>query len=322
MPDVIGLGEAIIDFISLDNLSLCDGNSFLKSFGGAPMNTIVGIARLGVSAGAITAVGNDPFGEYIIKVLRENLVDTSRVIVKKGVRTPLAFVTVEPRSGERSFLFYRSPNIGPTADTCLTINDIDFSYLRGAKVLHVSGFSLSHNPTRETVFKIVEFAKEHETKIFLDPTLRIEVWDSENEAKSTIFAALKKADIAAFSLEEAEFFFKTTDPEKAATLALDFGLEIACIKLGSKGSFLKKSDGIKVFEPAFKVKAVDTTGAGDGWNAGFIVGMLKNFGSRECLIIANAVGALVTTKYGAITALPFRDELNRFLENNGVSLRI
>jgi len=91
-------------------------------------------------------------------------------------------------------------------------------------------------------------------------------------------------------MEEAEYFFGTEDPERAADSALDFGLELACIRLGSKGAMVKAADGLKVFEQAFKVKAVDTTGAGDGWNAGFIVGMLKGFGLRECVRIANAVG--------------------------------
>ncbi len=172
------------------------------------------------------------------------------------------------------------------------------------------------------MFKIIEFAREIGVKVFFDPTLRVDVWNSEDDVRNTVFAALKKSNIAAFSLEEAEFFFKTSDPEKAARSALDFGLEVACTRLGSRGAFLMTADDVRVFEPAFKVKVVDTTEACDGWNVGFIVGMLKNFGLREYVKIANAVGALVTTRYGAITALPFKDELNRFLEDNKVGFRI
>ncbi|MBC7091483.1 MAG: sugar kinase [Nitrososphaeria archaeon] len=322
MVDVIGLGEAIIDFIALDNVSLRDATRFMKSFGGAPMNTLIGVSRLGFSSGAITAVGEDPFGEYIVKILRENCVDTSNVQVKRGFRTPLAFITNEPNTGERRFLFYRNPHLSSTADTHLSIEDMDFNYLRNAKVLHVSGFSLSYNTTRETVLKAVKFARENGVRVFFDPTLRPEVWDSEEEIRKVTYTILKECDIASFSTEEAEFFFGTTDYEKAASLALNFGLKIVCIKLGSKGAFSMTVDGVSVLEPAFKVKAVDTTGAGDGWNAGFIVGMLKNFGLRDSVRIANALGALVVTKHGAITALPYKGELNRFLEYNGLNLRI
>lgn len=102
--------------------------------------------------------------------------------------------------------------------------------------MHDSGFPLSHNPTRENIFKVIEFAKDNGIKVFFDPTLRLEVWNSEDEIRNITFTVLRKCDFAAFSIE-AEFFFDTSDPKRAATLALDFGLEVACIKLGSKGAF-------------------------------------------------------------------------------------
>jgi sugar/nucleoside kinase (ribokinase family) len=74
--------------------------------------------------------------------------------------------------------------------------------------------------------------------------------------------------------------------------------------------------------PAFKVKAVDTTGAGDGWNAGLLVGQLKGWDLKTCVTIANAVGALVVTKRGAITALPYKNELNSFLKQHNVKLEV
>jgi sugar/nucleoside kinase (ribokinase family) len=322
MPDVIALGEALIDFIALDSPDLSEATSFLKSFGGAPMNTVVGVSRLGVSAGAVTAVGDDPFGEYIVRVLKENFVDTSHIVVKRGLRTPLAFVTNEPETGERKFLFYRGPFVGPTADACLSLQDIDLNYIMGAKILHVSGFALSQSPTRETVLKIVESAREHDVKVFFDPTLRLEVWSSGEEVRKVLFTVLRRCNLAAFSIEEIKYFFEADDPDRAADAILDLGLEVACIRLGSKGALVKTCEGVRVFEPAFKVKAVDTTGAGDGWNAGFIVGTLKGFGLRECVRIANAVGALVVTKRGAITALPSKGELNGFLEDNGIELAV
>ena len=103
------------------------------------MNTLVGIARLGSSTGAITAVGEDPFGQFLISELKENGVDTSRIRIKKGTRTTIAFVANEPKTGERSFIFYRKPWVKGTSDSAMSVNEIDLDYIAEAKILHVSG---------------------------------------------------------------------------------------------------------------------------------------------------------------------------------------
>jgi sugar/nucleoside kinase (ribokinase family) len=268
-PEVIGLGEVLIDFIASEPVHYTEASTFIKCFGGAPMNTIVGVARLGVSAGAIAAVGEDPFGEYIINEFKRNNVDSSHVIVKKGKRTTLAFVINDPVSGERTFFFYRKP-WADTADSALLPEDIDKKYISKAKILHVSGFALSQNPSRKAIIESIIFAKKSGLKISFDPTLRPDVWSSEPAIRKIYNSVLRIADIATFSKVEAEFIFQTSDPKEAAESALKFGVKIAGVKLGEKGALIRSKDGIEVFEPAYRVDAVDTTGAGDGWNAGLL----------------------------------------------------
>lgn len=286
------------------------------------MNTLVGVARLGVSSGAITAVGGDPFGQFLISELKNNGVDTSRAVMKKNARTTVTFVANEPITGERSFIFYRRPWIRGTADSTLTPEDIDYDYVSNAQILHVSGFSLSQNPTRKAVLSAVMHARKSGVRVSFDPTLRVDVWNSEMTLRRMYNQMLKLSDIATFSKEEAEFVFKTGDPKKAAEKALKHGVEIVGIKLGSGGAYVKTREGTETSAPAFKVKAIDTTGAGDGWNAGLIVGLCKGFDPEKCIKIANAVGALVVTKHGAITALPYKNELNWFLKEHDVNLRV
>lgn len=321
-PQVIGIGEAGLDFIASEPVPLIDASTFVKCFGGAPMNTAVGVSRLGVSSGAITAVGDDPFGEYIINELRKNRVDTSRIVIKHGIRTTIAFVINQPITGEKTSFFYRKPWVGQTADSALEPNDIDFEYISKAKILHVSGHSLSQNPARKAIVSAVKYAKENGVRISFDPTLRLDCWNSEATIKRMYTQMLRIADIATFSEEESKFMFETNDPRKVAEKALEFGVNIVGVKLGSKGSFIKSKEGSEIFVPAFKVNVIDTTGAGDGWDAGLLVSLLRGLELKECATIANAVGALVVTKRGAITALPYKDELNQFLMHHGIKLKI
>jgi len=152
--------------------------------------------------------------------------------------------------------------------------------------------------------------------------LRQDVWHSEATIRRMYNKMLKLSDIATFSLEEAKFIFRTENPERAAEAALSRGVEIVGIKLGSKGAFVQTKQGKKVFQPSFKVKTVDTTGAGDGWNAGFLVSLTKDLDLQSSATVANAVGALVVTKLGATTALPYREELNLFLSEHESIIKI
>jgi len=261
-PRVIAIGEILIDFVSSKPGPYIEAPAFEKCFGGAPMNTIVGVSRLGVSAGAIAAVGEDPFGQFLLEELKRNKVDVSQVKVKKGRRTTITFVANEPISGERTFLFYRKPWTSETADSALEPSDIDPSYIAKADILHVSGFALSQNPCREAIFKAINCARKTGVKVSFDPTLRVDVWDSIATLRKTYSRALRLSDIATFSKEEAEFIFGTSETEEAARRALRYGIRIVGIKLGEKGSYIISKDGTRAQAPAFRVKAVDTTGAG------------------------------------------------------------
>jgi len=321
-PQVIGIGEVGLDFIASEPVPYIEASTFVKCFGGAPMNTAVGVSRLGVSSGAIAAVGDDPFGEYIINELKKNRVDTSHIVIKKRTRTTIAFVINQPITGEKTSFFYRKPWVGQTADSALELNDIDFQYISRARVVHVSGHSLSQNPARKAILSAVKYAKENGVKISFDPTLRVDCWNSEATIKKMYTQMLRIADIATFSDEESKFMFGTNDPIEVTEKALKFGVNVVGVKRGSKGSLIKSKEGPEISVPAFKVDVIDTTGAGDGWDAGFLVGLLRGFGLEECATIANAVGALVVTKRGAITALPYKDELNQFLMHHDIKLKI
>jgi len=322
MSRLIAIGEIIVDFVSTEPVPYTRARTFEKCFGGAPMNTAVGVSRLGISAGVITAVGEDPFGDFLVGILRENEVDVSNVKRKKERRTSITFVANEPTTGERTFLFYRRPWTGETADSSLERGDIDPNYISRAEVLHVSGFALSQQPSRGAVFHAMRIARRSGVAVSFDPTLRSDVWDNEEILRRTYRKALELSDIATFSKEEAQFVLGTAEPNKAASRALKLGPRTVGIKLGAQGSFVNTAERRVIRKPAFSVKPVDTTGAGDGWNAGLLVGICEGWDLEKSVTVANAVGALVVTKRGAITAMPYRAELNAFLKQAGVQLSI
>ena len=315
--DIIAMGEILVDFIPVMPRKY-EVPTFERCFGGAPFNYAVAAARLGAKVGALTAVGTDPFGEFLLETLRRNSVDTSQVKVKKA-RTTLAFVVSEP-SGERSFFFYRNP-WAETADTLLAPNDIDPAYLRGAKILHYSGVALSHSPEREAIWNAVEEMRSSGGLVSYDPNIRLDLWASADELQAINDEAMKLADIILLARDEAEFLFGTVEPQRvAAEVRAKYHPRYVGLKLGEQGSYVEDEAGKAFSKPAYEVAVVDTTGAGDGWAAAFEFGLINEWSLETCVTVANAVGALIVTKRGAITALPTGTELQNFLKQRGVAL--
>src|SRR4051812_48532486 len=110
MPEIICLGEALIDFVAdVAGLRLAECPRFPKAAGGAPANVAAGVARLGGSAGFVGRVGDEPFGRFLQQTLADCGVDTSAMVFDRGARTGLAFVSLLA-DGERDFVFYRHPS--------------------------------------------------------------------------------------------------------------------------------------------------------------------------------------------------------------------
>jgi sugar/nucleoside kinase (ribokinase family) len=312
LPEIIGIGEILIDFVALEPGSYVDVSGFLKRLGGAPMNCIIVAKKLGIDVGAITAVGNDPLGDFLINELKKQGVDIT-CVKRKNARTTITFVANDPETGERTFLFYREPWIKGTADNLLSPDDIDEKYIARAKILHVSGFAMSKEPAREAVLKAVDIAVKNKVEISFDPTLRLDVWQSSDEIKDLYDKVLEKASIATFSKEEAAFVLGELDPLEAAKKALKYGLKIVGIKLGGEGSLILRDSGKGIKASAFEIKPVDTTGAGDAWNAALLVGLLKGWGLEKCILFANAAGAHACMHKGATEGIPTLPELEKFV---------
>jgi len=320
MVHVVCLGELLIDFVSLESgVSLEQAPAFQKAPGGAPANVAVGLAKLGHEVGFIGKVGDESFGHFLANVLQENGVDISGLSFDSETRTMLAFVSLTSE-GERDFMFYRHPS----ADMRLTPEDIPENLIEQAAIFHYGSISLISEPCRSATCRALDIARESGVLISYDPNLRLGLWENEQRAKQEILAGMSSADLVKVNDDELEFLTGTRKLEDGAKKLLTIGPKLVVVTLGGEGSFFY-TDTAAGHVPGNAVKAVDTTGAGDGFVAGLLSGLLaycepgKTYvfpGKAEleaCCRVANAVGALATTKRGAIPALPTRDQAEALL---------
>ena len=315
MAEVVCVGDLLIDFVPTETgTGLADAPAFVKAPGGAAANVAVGLARLGVKSAFIGMVGDDPFGHFLADTLRATGVDTGPLRFTTKARTALAFVSLRA-DGEREFMFYRHPS----ADMMFTPAEVDTAAIAAAKVLHFDSISLaSENPRACTLFA-ADQARAAGHLITYDVNLRLPLWPDAATAKAGILTGLAKAQVVKLSDDELEFMTGRRDNDAVRTLWHD-GLKLVTLSRGSAGScWFTATEQRDV--PTYKVQAVDTTGAGDGFMAGLIAGLLREPDAfadparldRICRF-ANAVGALTTLERGAIPALPTRDAVEKFLE--------
>lgn len=317
MPDVICLGEILIDFISTEShVTIAQAPAFEKKPGGAPANVACGLARLGVSAAFIGKVGQDHFGEFLRETLSENNVDTAGLAVSSTCNTTLAFVSLAG-NGERSFAFYRNPG----ADTQLTPDDLPRQSFQNGRIFHFGSLSLTHEPARSATLAALDLAEANSMLISYDPNLRPALWPSLAEARTQMLQVMKRVHLLKISEEEAQFLTGSDSAIDGARQLLAEGPSLVLLTLGEKGCCIIR-EGIDPIEvPGMKVLSIDTTGAGDAFMAAFL-SRLIHYGTNAiglCVLgpslltamarFANAAGALATTKKGAIPAMPSRKDV-------------
>jgi len=300
--DVICLGIFVADVLAKPITKIPDRGK-LELFdemelhtGGCANNTAIGLARLGISAGAMGKVGEDGFGDFVINNLRRNGVDTRGIRRTDEANTSLTFVMIAP-DGERSFLHY----IG--ANGTIKPEDIDFGLIGESRILHIGGFFLMPGFDGEPTVQVLKKAKEMGVTISLDTA-----WDSRGNWMKLLEPCLPYVDIFLPSIEEAKMLSGKEDPEEISLFFLDYGIEIVGLKMGEEGSYVRTRDET-VREPAYKVNVVDATGAGDAFVAGFLAGYIMGWDLKRCVRLANATGAACVTAIGTTAGIRDLDQV-------------
>lgn len=311
--DVVSLGEALVDFLpNTRGQRVRDVKQWFPCLGGAPANVAVGLARLGAKSGLVGVTGADEFGCFLKEGLAREGVDVRHVRQTDEGKTGLGFVSLT-KSGERSFTFYRTR----AAETFLDTRDTSAAaaFLEATKVLHVGTNSLIHAPARAAVSAAVKAAHERGQITSTDPNLRLHLWKDPSVLRRLLGRLFRHCAIVKLSDEEIRFVTGSADVETALDWLEARGVVVSLVTLGSKGAALRFR-GQTTFVPAKKVKVVDTTGAGDGFTAGFLYGVTRLYGTRAALEQADfealegharfgcLVGSHVVTKLGAVAGLP------------------
>lgn len=309
--DVVTFGETMVLFNPASLLPLEYVSDFHKQIGGAESNVAIGLKRQGHSVGWFSKLGDDPFGRYIQRFVRGEGVDTSACIYTDKAPTGIFFK--EKKSPENMQVYYYRKN---SAASLITPDDINEAYIQKAKILHITGITPALSETcKQATFTAIKLAKKHGLKIVFDPNLRLKLWEKE-EAQKTFKEIALLSDVILPGLDEGTFMTGKTTPEEIAVELLGEKDKLVVIKLGSKGAYFYTKDK-SGYVNGFPVKqVVDPVGAGDGFAAGIISGILREESIEQMVKRANAIGSIVVGVNGDVEGLPTNEEIQFLLSGN------
>jgi sugar/nucleoside kinase (ribokinase family) len=273
--------------------------------GGCAMSAAVDMSKIGLKTALLGKVGNDSFGEFMKNVLIQNNVNIDGIVTDTENQTS-ASVVLSDSAGERKFLHCAGANGAFGRD------DINWNVIQYSKIVFVAGTMLMDTFDGEHCAGVLKRCKEMGKTTVLDTA-----WDSKGRWMKVLEPCMPYIDVFLPSIGEAVKLSGKTDPKKIADVFLGKGVKQVAIKLGGKGCYLRESkeaDGVII--PPYKVKAVDTTGAGDSFCAGFITGLVKGMTFTECGRFANAVGAHCVSAMGATTGIKPMKDILAFMEAN------
>ena len=232
------------------------------------------------------------------------------------VHTTLAFVHTFP-DGDREFSFYRNPG----ADMMLTKEEVDPELIKKARIFHFGTLSSTHAGVREATRYAIDVAKENGLLVSFDPNLREPLWESLDQAKEEILYGMSKCDILKISDNEMEFMTGTTDYNKGVEMLREqFDIPLICVTLGREGSRAFYKDMIVEAAPFVREDTIETTGAGDTFEACTLNYILEHGledlteeNLKEMLTFANAGASIITTRKGALKVMPEKEEIEKVI---------
>ena len=302
--DVLTIGRVGVDVYPLQSgVGLEDVETFGKFLGGSATNVAVAAARHGLRSAVITRVGDDPFGKFVHRALRELGVDDSYVGAVTGLPTPVTFCEIFPPD-HFPIYFYRWPK---APDLEISADGIDLGAVAAARVFWATVTGLSQEPSRSAHFAAWG-ARRRIGLTVLDLDYRAVFWPSAQDARRQVQAALPHVTVAVGNVEECEVATGESDAHSAAAALLERGVELAVVKLGPRG-VLGVTASETVHVPPFSVEVVNGIGAGDAFGGALCHGLLEQWPLDRVLNFANVAGAIVASRLECSTAMPTTAEV-------------
>jgi sugar/nucleoside kinase (ribokinase family) len=312
MPQVIAIGEAIVEIMRLDRRTPLDQTGVFEGpyTSGAPAIFAVAAARLGLNVGFVGSVGNDSFGHLVGRRLGEEKIDITCLHEVSDRTTGIAFIAYGAEGG-REFVFH----LRQSAAAVLAAEQLYARYFTDISWLHISGSALFLSEmSRDACAQALRLTKKAKGKLSLDPNLRPELMVVD-KARDVLAPYIEAADLLLPTNEEARILTGLNNDDEAAKALLAGQERIVVFKRGAAGAAVF-SEGDRVDIPGFSVSEIDPTGAGDCFNAGFVAGLETGWSAAKAGIFASAAGALAVTKQGPMEGAPFRKEVEEFVRFN------
>ncbi len=314
--DVLAMGRSSIDLYSNDIGAPFERiRSFAAYVGGCPTNIAVGARRLALRSALLTAVGEDPVGDFILHFLDEEGVETKFIPRKPGRRSSAVLLGIEPPD-RFPLVFYRDN----CADTQLTVDDAAAAPLEDCRALVITGTGLTREPGRSATVFAAEKAKAAGATVFLDIDYRPDLWGGAPEFANAVRPALRLADTAIGTQDEvmaAAAGALREGPEAAARAILELGPGALVLKLGAAGATVYLAGGEAIDAAPFPVEVCNVLGAGDAFASGLLYGYLKGWDWRRSARMGNACGAIVVTRHGCANFMPYEQEALEFIAARG-----
>ena len=329
--DLITMGRSSIDLYANDiGAPFVDIKSFAAYVGGSPTNIAVGARRLGLKTAVLTAVGDDPVGDFILKFLNDEGVETRFIPRKSGTRTSAVVLGIEPPD-KFPLVYYRDN----CADNQLSIDDVLNTPILECRVFEFSGTGLSKEPSRSANLFALEQAKAAGATTVLDVDFRPNQWHDPRAFGVTVRAALPLVDVVLGTEDECKAVTLTDPTQVNVTHSQISGARVAgdlasavqamqrrgpraiVVKRGEKGATLFETGKAPVDVPGFPVEVYNVLGAGDAFAAGFIYGLVKGWDYYKAARLGNADGAIVVTRHGCANFMAYEDEIFKFVQERG-----
>lgn len=312
-PDVVSLGEPMVEFCATDVGRLGKVLLFKRGWGGDTSNFAVAAARQGLEVAHICRLGGDEFGKSFMELWENEGIDTGKVITEPEGWTAIYIISLMAGGGH-DFTYYRAGS----AASRYNINDLDIKYLEKTSFFHTSGISLAISKSvRQAALEALRLVKENDGYNSFDINMRTKLWDAET-ARRSFSEAFKVCDVVFASMEDVNTLYGFTQPEKAAKHLRGMGVETVVVKHGGKGCYVS-TDKKSFNMPGYRVNVIDTTGSGDAFDGAWIKGVQMDWDLEKTASFSNAVGALTATGLGAVAPIPRYDEAVKIIrEQNGI----
>ena len=325
--DSLHMGRSSIDLYSNDiGTPFVDISSFAAYVGGSPTNISVGGNRLGLNTALLTAIGDDPVGDFILNFLNKEGVETRFIARKPEHRTSAVVLGIEPPD-KFPLVFFRDN----CADINLNIDDVLASPIGDCQVFQFAGTNLSLEPSRSATLFAAERARQAGATVVFDVDFRPDQWHDVRAFGVVARSVLRTVDVVigtedeinAAMLSDASQMELTHsqisdtkvagDTRSAIEFMLSLGPEAVVEKIGPEGARIHLSDGEIIDAPGFPVEVTNILGAGDAFGGGFIYGLVKGWGWYKAARLGNACGAIVVTEHGCANFMPTMPEVEAFV---------